>query len=74
METKGKRSFIAVQALEIKELLHKIRLSKRDEQKMYRNKLRKDYKFYICEFTTSNNGFTPDDFDNLVNAGIIYLT
>jgi hypothetical protein len=74
MAVKGKNTFISYEADEIKNILLKIRNSDISLQKDYRNQLRSKYQFFISDFTNSKKGFTPSDFDSLVQLGQIIVT
>lgn len=62
--------FTPDEASEIKHLLEEIRRSDRAHQKRLRHTLR-SMGFHINDFSHSNKGFTPGDFDDLVARGTI---
>lgn len=70
---KGKGAFSQAEAQRARELLGKIRVAGRDEQKQLRHRLRSDIGFYISDFTRSSTGFTVADFDSLVERGTINI-
>jgi plasmid maintenance system antidote protein VapI len=61
-------------AQKIKELLKEIRsTTDQSKNKVLRDKLRSEYKFRISQYDTSKQGFTPEDFDMLVDQGRIVV-
>lgn len=66
-------SFSRDELATIKDLLHEIRSSDRDLQKVLRNKLR-SMGFYITDFENDQQGFTASDVDRLVANGAITVT
>ena len=69
---RGKDIFTEEEANEIRELLvKKIASSTKDQQKI-RRILRKRLEFHIRDFT-NKNGFTVDDFNELVQSGILTI-
>ncbi|MGF6811730.1 hypothetical protein OKW30_006922 [Paraburkholderia sp. Clong3] len=70
---KGKGTFSPAEADGVRELLRKVRAADRASQKMLRDRLRNELCFYISDFTKSNRGFGPDDFDEMVKRGTIRI-
>ncbi len=73
IEPKGSSEFTLSESQAIKELLIELRSVDGDAQEKIREILRKDYDFYISDYTDSKSGFTELDFDNLVDKGIIAI-
>lgn len=71
---KGRSNFSPGEADRVRELLRKVRNAARDEQKQLRSRLRTDVGFFISDFTSSNAGFTADDFDDLIRQGTVTVT
>jgi hypothetical protein len=69
---KGKHQFTANEASEIRRLLRRKNNAIRDEQKRIRGALRR-IGFYITDFTNAYDGFTVDDFENLLRDGRIVI-
>lgn len=69
----GKEIFTIEEVNEIRELLKNKVISTTNEQKKIRRKLRDKYQFYISDFTTTN-GFTVEDFNELIDSGRIKVT
>ncbi|OYD77974.1 UNVERIFIED_ORG: hypothetical protein BDU10_3097 [Burkholderia sp. CF145] len=70
---KGKSEFTVRDADGIRELLRQVREAGPQQQKLLRNRLRSDYKFYISDFSRSKVGFTTADFDALAERGTITI-
>ena len=43
------------------------------EQKELRNTLREKFEFYISDFDSSNQGFTQNDFNELIRNGRVHI-
>lgn len=69
----GKREFTSSEVDKIRHLLQRKARADRSEQKVIRASIRR-IGFYISDFTPSAEGFTPSDFDNLVERGEIIIT
>jgi hypothetical protein len=65
-ENKVIKTYSQKEADEIRLILSKIRIASRDEQKKLRDYLRENLNFYISDYTSSKEGFTVEDFDNLI--------
>lgn len=73
IKPKGKNTFSTIEAADIKRALKECRQVGRDAQKSIReNELRRRLKFHIRDFS-DKNGFTPEDFDQLVADGAIKI-
>ena len=70
---KGSRTFTRQAAEEIVVLLRQTREASRTDQKALRQRIR-DRGFYISDFDRPASGFGPDDFDALVERGVIRIT
>jgi|GEM_PF-2152079 len=70
---KGKNTFTKKETMQIKSSLKDLRTAGRDSQKDIRAYLRNTFKFYISDFTSSNSGFTVEDFEKLVADKIITI-
>lgn len=70
---KGRRSFSADEAAEIKRILREKVRADRGAQKRLRDRMRA-IGFYIRDFATDQSGFTEDDFDRLVATGAVFVT
>jgi hypothetical protein len=70
---KGSRTFTRQAAKEIVVLLGRTRAASRADQKVLRQQIR-DRGFYISDFNRPASGFGPDDFQDLVRAGVIRIT
>ena len=68
----GRNTFTEEEADVIRELLIKKVISSREDQKRIRRRLRCELEFYISDFTETR-GFTVDDFNDLVQSGIITI-
>ena len=68
---KGRSSFSAAEAKEIRALLRKKENATPPDQKKLRGSLRKKYGFYITDFGSIGTEFTVVDFDVLVKSGVI---
>lgn len=64
------RRFTRAAAQQIRVLLADTRRAERSRQKALRQQIR-DLGFFISDFSHSADGFTPEDFDDLVSAGTI---
>ena len=69
---KGKDIFTEDEANEIRQLLVEKMASSTKDQQIIRKILRKRLEFHIRDFT-NKNGFTVDDFNELVQSGIITI-
>ena len=67
---KGRSSFSATEADEIRSILAKVRRAEPSKQKGLRAKLR-SRAFYITDWTSDQVGFAVSDFDELVKRGLI---
>ncbi len=69
----GRTSFNRAELDAIKSLLHKIRGAEPGRQKGLRERLRRQFDFYISDFATDRQGFVASDIDALVRRGVIVL-
>lgn len=69
----GNNGFTVVEAEKIRHLLHRKVHADRAEQKVIRATIRR-LGFYISDFTYSPEGFTPSDFDSLIERGEVAIT
>ena len=69
---KGKKEFTRYDADKIRHLLQKKCKATREEQKVFRNNIR-DLRFYISDFKRKRSGFTPKDFDDLIDKRTINI-
>jgi hypothetical protein len=63
-------TFTRSQVKEIRQLLRKLRVAERSEQKTIRAKLRR-IGFHISDYDTTGAGFTVSDFDGLLQRGVV---
>lgn len=70
---KDRNVFASEEAVEIRRLLQRKVRSPSQDQKKFRGRLRKDFGFYISDFDSSRSGFGPDDFDRLIEHGVIQV-
>ena len=68
-----KQCFSKIQARQIRALLDEKCEAERSKQKVIRDKLRREYRFYITDFDTSYSGFTSAKFDQLIENGNICI-
>ncbi len=69
---RGRDTFAQREAQEIRALLARKVSAGRNEQKGIRGKLRRDYGFYISDFSAFS-GFGPTDFDRLTASGRVKI-
>jgi hypothetical protein len=69
---KGSRTFTRQAADEIIVLLRRTRAASRTDQKVLRQRIR-DRGFYISDFNRPQDGFGPDEFEDLVRRGEIRI-
>jgi len=69
---KGRRTFTKEEAEKIRILLDQKCKAPSDEQKGFRDELRK-MGFYISDFTDSKEGFTSADFNSLIECGQVII-
>jgi TDG/mug DNA glycosylase family protein len=67
----GRSRFSRGEADGIRRLLREKGTADRDKQKALRAQLRRNYDFYISDFTAESGGFTASDFHELVARGAI---
>lgn len=70
---KGRNVFTSGEAVEIRRLLQRKVEAPSQDQKQFRDRLRKQVGFYISDFDSSRSGFGPDDFDRLIELGKIQI-
>jgi len=70
---KGKSEFTPEEEERIIILLSILRDATREKQKQIRRKLRKNYGFYISNFTSSKKGFTKTDFEDLKKKRVVTI-
>jgi len=70
---KGKRTFNAKTANEIKSKLNERSLAGRYDTMGIRSSLRRKYSFFISDFNRLRKGFTAEDFDHHVSKGEILV-
>lgn len=69
---KGQSVFSKKDAARIRVLLNEKLQADRESQKRIRDEIRA-VGFYISDFTTSNQGFSPTEFDELVVSGLVQI-
>lgn len=67
----GRTAFTRAEIDAIKRLLQAIRRADRDTQKTLRGRLRRQFDFYISDFSSDSQGFVASDVDQLVRRGVI---
>lgn len=67
----GRSTYTCAEIDAIKRLLHEIRRSDPSTQKQLRGRLRRQFDFYITDFSTDGQGFVASDVDQLVRRGTI---
>lgn len=70
---KTNKSFSKNQDRQISQILINLRLADRATQKQLRERLRKEFGFYISAFTSSKKGFSIEDYRSLKEKGIIKI-
>ena len=68
---KGKNSFSESEAADIRDLLARVRAG--EGQEGLRGRLRQKHGFWITDFDKTRTGFSPSDFDLLVERGNITI-
>ena len=69
---KGRESFTADEANELRSILVRLRIAERNEQKKLRARVR-TIGFRISDWDNSGAGFTASDFDDLVQRGLVTI-
>ena len=70
----GRTSFSRPELEAIKRLVQEIRRADRARQKSLRARLRREFDFYISDFSTDQRGFVASDIDVLLRRGTIMVT
>lgn len=73
MPTKGRVFFTATEIERIKNLIGDKQGRPMEEQKALRERLRKEYGFFITDFGNFDGGITVDDVDRLIANDEIHL-
>ncbi|MDW7730722.1 MAG: hypothetical protein SCJ94_12105, partial [Bacillota bacterium] len=70
---KGRKEFTKDEIEKIRQLLRIKVQSNKQQQTHIRNKMRKNYSFYISDFEKTSKAFDEDQLDNLIKQGVIQI-